>query len=294
MPKTITCFGEVLWDIFPTHKKIGGAPLNVASRLASFNNSVNVISRIGNDTEGEGILNFLKEAKVNTNYIQIDEKLSTGVVSVSLDEKGSATYTIEFPSAWDFIQANNGLISLVNNSDALIFGSLVARHDISRNALFELLNSETYKVFDVNLRPPHYSQELLFELMNKADFIKFNDDELLEICHHLGSKEASIEDNMRFISEATNTPDICVTKGAHGASLMYNNTVYNNKGFSVKVVDTVGAGDSFLATLIHNLLEKNTPKSALNVACAVGAMVAGREGANPKITEEEINSFIDS
>jgi len=128
--------------------------------------------------------------------------------------------------------------------------------------------------------------------MNKADFIKFNNDELYEVCKDKGSKYLSLEQNIRYISKKTNTNNICVTKGRHGAVLMYDGKFYYNSGYLIKVIDTVGSGDSFLASLINKLLKNKDPQEAIDFACAVGALVAKSEGANPKITKERINKFI--
>lgn len=288
----ITCFGEVLWDIFPTHEKIGGAPLNVALRLNSFRHNVSMISAVGNDSYGKKLLDFIYENGVDTNYIQLNSNLDTGKVQVTLNDKGSASYEITYPCAWDRIEFNENLKALVSNSDAFVFGSLVARDPVSKNTLFQLIEEASYNVFDLNLRSPHYTKELLIYLMNKADFIKFNDDELYEVSAYLGSKYFSMEQNIRFISKATNTKHICVTKGNHGAVLLYDDTFYYNSGYLVKVKDTVGAGDSFLGSLISELLNKTNPQKAINFACAVGALVAQSEGANPTISITEIEEFI--
>lgn len=290
----ITCYGEVLWDVFPTHKKIGGAPLNVALRLKSLSNDVSIISKVGNDDLGASLLQFIEEHGVNTSNIQIDSELQTGKVKVTIDEKGSASYDIMFPRAWDAIATTNQDKELVSSSDAFIFGSLIGRNAISRNSLMSLLKLARYKVFDVNLRAPYYTNELLIELMYKADFIKFNDDELLEICNHLGSKFDSIEQNIAFISDYTNTKHICVTKGENGAVLLYDSTLYYNNGYRVNVIDTVGAGDSFLATIVNYLLKKEPTQKAIDIACAVGALVAQSEGANPEITSNNIDDFMSS
>ena len=290
--KNIVCFGEVLWDVFPTHKKIGGAPLNVAVRLQSLENNVSMISSIGADDNGKIIVKFLKEQGVNAENIQVDEKLDTGEVKVILDNNGSASYDINFPRAWDNIQVTEGAKKATQNADAFIFGSLVARHDKSRNALYQLLKLAKFKIFDVNLRAPHYTSEVLSHLMHAADFIKFNDDEIFEIAKKLGFESQFLEQNILFIAKETNTKNICVTKGAHGAILYYNETMFYNSGYKVKVVDTVGAGDSFLASLINKLLKGTSPQDAINFACAVGALVASSEGANPKIEEEAIRKMI--
>ncbi|WP_194767169.1 carbohydrate kinase family protein [Tamlana sp. I1] len=288
----IVCFGEVLWDVFPKHKKIGGAPLNVALRLAAFEHKVAMISAVGTDELGEVLLKYVSENNINTTYIQKLESYKTGEVQVVLNAKGSASYSIEYPRAWDKINLKQDAKLAVEASDAFVFGSLVTRDELSKQTLFDLIEVAKFRVFDLNLRPPFYNKELLIYLMNKANFIKFNDDELYEVCHYLGSKYHGLEQNLRFIAQETNTNQICVTKGQHGAVLLYENRLYYNSGYQIQVQDTVGAGDSFLASLLSKLLNKVAPQDAVDFACAVGALVAQREGANPPLSTFDIETFI--
>ena len=286
------CFGEVLWDVFPSHKKIGGAPLNVALRMNSLGITTTIISRIGKDEDGNDILTFLKDHNVSSDSIQVGEEYKTGVVNVMINEKGNASYDILYPSSWDKITLTNEMIEKVSESDVFIFGSLICRDEISRSTLYALLDKAKYKVFDVNLRTPYFTIEVINELMLKADFIKLNDEELWEISRKLESPYNSFEQNIKFIAEKTNTDQICVTKGAFGAVLYYNDKFYYNSGYFIKVIDTVGAGDSFLASLIVRLLRGKSPQKSLNYACAVGALVAGQEGANPTISAIKIKKYM--
>jgi fructokinase len=292
MTKNIICFGEVLFDVFPTHKKIGGAPLNVALRLASLGINAQIISRVGNDEIGRELLAFIKKNGVDTDTIQIDENLSTGEVIVQLNEKGSASYTINYPVAWDKIICIPEDEIKVKKADALVFGSLVCRDGVSQNSLLEIINYTKYAVFDVNLRAPFYTKEILVNLMMQSDFIKFNDDELYEVSAFLNSPYHSLEQNILFIAEKTNTKHICVTKGSHGAVLYYNEKMYYNSGYKIDVIDTVGSGDSFLAGLLSKLLYDENPQEAIDFACALGAIVAKNEGANPTISSKEIDDFM--
>jgi fructokinase len=132
-------------------------------------------------------------------------------------------------------------VEAVKASDAFIYGSLVVRNRPSRETLFALLDHARYKVFDVNLRPPHYTPERIISLMEAADFVKFNDEELYEICAHLEFNDRSLEACISFISEQTGTDQICVTLGKDGAVLFNNSAFYYNKGYKVTVADTVGA-----------------------------------------------------
>ncbi|WP_289045687.1 carbohydrate kinase [uncultured Olleya sp.] len=292
--KNIVCFGEVLWDVFPTHKKIGGAPLNFAIRLKSLNNNVSIISRIGKDKLGKKGVFFIVDKGINTESLQIDDTLQTGKVKVALDLDGQATYDIQYPRAWDNIQLTEASKQATLDADAFVYGSLAARESTTKHTLYELLKIAKNKIFDVNLRPPYYDIDIVKDLMDEADFIKFNDDEIDMVCADMQFDKQSLEDKIKYIAEQTNTKSICVTKGDKGAVLYYYDEFYYNEGYPIQVIDTVGAGDSFLATLINKLLNNDNPQEAIDFACAIGAIVAGSEGANPKITVEDITNFIES
>jgi fructokinase len=285
-------YGEVLWDVFANEKKIGGAPLNVALRMKTLGCEVTMISCVGNDEDGEAIISQVKSLGLETNTIVRTENFPTGLVNVTINERGSASYEISYPSAWDKIVLNDFAKNIVVDADVLIYGSLVCRDEVSRQSLEELLQTKVYKVFDVNLRKPHYSYEMLEQLMYSADFIKFNDEELLEITAAMESPFTSLVDNMNFIAERTKVTAMCVTRGKHGALLMWEGQLYENGGYPVEVADTVGAGDSFLAALITSLLIGKAPQIAIDFACAVGALVAEAPGANPEISNSRIENLM--
>lgn len=286
------CFGEVLFDNFPTHSKIGGAPLNVSLRLQSYGVNVYMISSVGDDPEGKRIIDCLSNVGVNTEGIQVNSNYGTGQVNVILNEKGVASYDIAYPVAWDKISPKKHYETQIKESDIFIYGSLASRDNTSQSTLKQLLEMAKYKVFDVNLRAPHYTKELLLDLMHHANFIKFNDDELYGVAEFLGSKYHSMEQTIAFVSEQTQTETICVTKGAYGAVLYHQKNLYYNSGYKIKVLDTVGSGDSFLASLIYKLFSGESPQEAINFGCAVGALVAENEGSNPKLTMKNIAKFM--
>jgi len=285
-------YGEVLWDVFDNEKKIGGAPLNVALRMKTLGCDVAMISCVGDDEDGDSIINHIKSLGLETTTIIKSEEFPTGIVNVTLNETGSATYVINYPSAWDKIVLNDTARNIAANADVLIYGSLVCRDQVSRHSLEELLQTKAYKVFDVNLRKPHYTYKILENLMHSADFIKFNDEELLEIAAALKSPFTTLEENINFIADHTKATGICVTKGKDGALLLWEGKRYENTGYPVKVADTVGAGDSFLAALITYLLTGKKPQTAIDFACAVGALVAESPGANPEVPQSKIEELM--
>ncbi len=288
IPKVV-CYGEVLFDKLPTVKKIGGAPLNVAIRVNSLGGQAQLISSVGADQEGNEIIDYLNALDFPTDFIQTCQHYPTGEAKVSLDDKGNATYEIKHPVAWDQITLNQNITTLVAQSDALIFGSLSNRDKKSRTTLLELLKLAKYSVLDLNLRAPHYEQSTLKELILNADLIKCSDEEFNEITSLYKSTYNSIELNVQYIAKITKTKSICITMGANGALFYYDSKFYYCDGYDINVVDTVGAGDSFLAGLVIQLLQNNNkPQYALNFACATGAMVAQNSGANPKIHLHDI------
>lgn len=291
MSKKTICFGEVLWDMFPNEKIIGGAPLNVALRMNALGVDSQIISRVGKDALGEEIQNYLADNQLSKRFLQTSENLPTGQVLVHLNDEGSASYTIAEPVAWDEISLTEDLKEEVSQSDLFLYGSLATRNSHSFSTLNALLSLAPYKVFDVNLRPPFYSMPVLKTLMEAADLIKFNDEELAIIQQELGGTKNDLKDQLLFFAEKTNTPTLCVTLGSEGALLYHQGEFYEQSGFPTKVVDTVGAGDSFLATLLSGILLKTSMQDTLANACAMGAMVAGRKGANPQITQEELAAF---
>jgi len=287
----IACYGEILWDVFPDKKRLGGAPLNVALRLHSFGAKVAMISAVGKDDLGDVAISELEAQSLNTDFIQRPKK-PTGEVTVILDQKGSASYTIQENVAWDAIEATKENLKAVEEVDAFVIGSLAFRDSVNLKALEALIEKSKFTVFDLNLRAPFYELEIVVALMEAADMIKLNDEELELVVMVLGIEGKTLADELKQLSTMTETPTICVTLGAEGAMLLHKDTIYEQVGFPAKVVDTVGAGDSFLATLIYGLRTGETPEDALEVACAVGSLVASKAGANAIVEPEEIEELL--
>ena len=292
--RPIVCYGEILYDVFPDKKLIGGAPFNVAQRIHSLNYPSILVSRVGNDSDGKQALSFLQKQKIPVDFIQQDKNHPTGRVEVTPD-KGNPIYHILKHVAWDYIECSNDLNHLVSKSKALIFGSLSSRCPQSRQTLSKLIPLAKNNVFDVNLRDPYYDQPLIKDLIEKTNFLKCNDFELEILCRYYSITSRELKSQMKELINKTNLEHICVTLGSSGAILYFNQRFYSDDGFPVKVVDTVGAGDSFLGTLIHGLYTHSgtQPQQVLEKANAIGAIVASKSGANPTIDQNEINQLID-
>ncbi len=284
----ICCFGEVLWDLLPTGKLPGGAPMNVATHLQNLGLPAAMISSVGQDALGQELKDFLISKNCNTAYIQQHATLGTGIVKVTLSENLDASYDIVQPIAWDFIDLTNETTNLVSQAKALVFGTLVCRNSHSYHTLLQLLAVSNLKIYDVNLRSPHYSQAIIESLLQQADIVKMNDDELEIIASWYGIIDKSEETKIQELVQKFSLKTLIVTQGSNGAMLWHEEKIYQSSGFKVKVVDTIGSGDSFLAGFLKNYLAGQSPEYCLKYACAIGAVVASHQGANPSISEKDI------
>jgi fructokinase len=291
MKTNIICFGEMLWDVLPTGKQPGGAPMNVAVHLKNLGHNPQMISRVGNDELGKELLAFVNEKGVSTDLIQQGETHLTGVVKANVSDKNEVTYKIVQPVAWDYIQSNEVLESAVEDADVFIYGSLAARSLATADTLFRLLKKARFKVFDVNLRAPHFDPSLIQHLLNEADMVKMNAQEL-EILAGWFCPETDEETAIIRLATRFDIQTICITKGEYGALLWTQGQFYRSGGFEVEVKDTIGSGDSFLAALLTCLLQQQPPAESLKFACAMGSLVATYYGATPFISYAQIQSFL--
>jgi len=287
----VSCFGEVLWDVFPDKKRLGGAPLNVAARLQSIGAKSCIISAIGKDVLGNEALTRIKELGVDINHIQ-QSNTPTGEVIVSFIDKNTPEYKIKESVAWDNIATTEENLSVVSDSDAFIFGSLAMRETFNRETLKALMAKSKCVIFDLNLRKPFYDIELILHLMKASHIVKMNDEELSIIAKALNLKIVNEHQLLEEISEISSTDKICITKGKDGAILYDKGNFYEKSSFDVNVIDTVGSGDSFLAGLVYGILTKKKPLEALTLGMALGGLVASKRGANPLINESEILNLI--
>jgi fructokinase len=290
--KNILCFGEMLWDRLPTGSKPGGAPMNVALHLQRFGLSPWFASRVGDDDAGEELIAFLKMNKIKTGLVQRGKTLPTSEVIVQLDSSGNPSYRICEPVAWDNIAWTHKLAEKAEQAGIIVFGTLAARNDITRQSLLNLLNNRAYRVLDVNLRPPYDRQSIVELLLSKSDFVKMSMHELSTIAGWLEIPWYKEEQGIRKLAEHYGLSGVCITRGENGAILYVRGHYYEHPGYKVEVSDTVGSGDAFLAALIHSFIEHKTPDEALSLACAAGALIATKEGATPFYTLAEIEQIM--
>jgi fructokinase len=295
-------FGEILWDCLPSGRHAGGAPFNVAAHLAQLGVSVSLLSAVGQDSLGDEILEVAQNKGVDVQFVgRARIGLPTGTVIATVDAMGNATYELVQPVAWDEIIVSPEALEAVAKAGAFIFGSLATRSPHNLDQLDRLLTVKgPLKFFDVNLRPPFAHPKRIVELAARADVIKLNHDEVGQIASWLRTGEATpnppgnaeaVAAACAALAKATNTPRICVTMAAAGAALWDQGNLVSAPAPKVVVKDTVGAGDSFMAGLMVGLTRGADPKTVLETACRLGAIVASHDGATPLLPQEIIQDF---
>lgn len=291
---SVVCFGEVLWDIFPDSARPGGAPMNVAYHLRRLGINSEMISRIGNDDLGLKLLQLLKDWQFNTAYIGMDPDHPTSTVDLFTDEHNEVTYTINEQVAWDYIPLLETYISLVQQSDVLVFGSLAMRHETTCQTLMHLLDISRVKVMDLNIRMPFFDIKKIQEALHKTDILKLNKAELNQLIAALDIKDNVAEDKMiNALRERFGINEVLLTNGGNGAWYFAGNESFFQQTYPIKVLDTVGSGDAFLAGFLAKRFSKEPqPATILEYASAVGAFNTTKTGACPHYTTEELDLFM--
>lgn len=290
MNPQILCIGEVLWDSLPRGLFLGGAPLNVACHLRMLGEDVHMASRIGDDELGRQILRRLEQQGLSADLIQVDTQYPTGIVNVTLERQDQPSYEIVAPSAWDFIARDESLQRCAAQAQVLIFGSLAQRGERSRRTIEVLRRSASLNVFDINLRPPFIDRGIIEASLADAHLVKLNDQELLQLSEWFGF-EHRMRPAVSALAAHFQCHTVCVTRGAAGALLWKDGEWFDQPGIEVEVKDAVGAGDAFLAGLIHTLLAGKNGTEMLRFANAVGAYVASHVGATPTLDPVQIKQL---
>jgi fructokinase len=280
----IVGLGELVWDLLPSGKQLGGAPANFAYITNLLGDAGVPASRVGHDSLGDRALQQLAQLGLNATSVQQDLAHPTGTVKVEIDSGGQPQFDILEPVAWDFLEWTPGWHQLAREAHAVCFGSLAQRSPQSRSTIRNFLGvtrPETVRIFDVNLRQNFYTAQVIAESMKLATIVKLNHEELPKLMRLFELEHHREEDSARRLLSLHNLKLVCVTRGAGGSLLISSDQCSEHPGFRVKVADTVGAGDAFTAALVHGYLRGTSLAQINETANRVGAWVASESGATP-------------
>ncbi len=287
--KTILSFGEILWDLLPSGPVLGGAPFNLAFRLHSLGDAALIASRVGADEPGLRALDRMKAAGMDTTYVQRDPGRPTGSAVVRVDELGFPEFSIPPDVAYDGIEARNELLAQAARADAVAFGTLAQRSPVSRETLRQLLGATRGLAFlDLNLREGCYTRETVTESLERADVLKLNEGEALQLAKWWGIRSGSLPELAREIMERWTLSHCLVTLAERGVLGLSARDAYYVPGYRVQVRDACGSGDAFSAGFLHLHLQGRSLLESLRWGNALGAVVATQDGATGGVDREDV------
>jgi fructokinase len=281
--------GEAVWDIFPDSRRAGGAPGNVAYQVQQLGGRALVATRFGRDEAGRALAEHLAGEGLDLSLVQWDDALPTGAVTVHLEDPAHPHYTIHQPAAWDNLSATPELLGAARRADAICFGTLAQRAAASREAIHEVLaaaNPKCLIVYDINLRQHYYDREWIERSLALSKIAKLNHDEVAVVAPLLGLPASPVEFGRALLERRTAVQAVCITRAEEGCTVVTPAEIVEVPGERVNVVDAVGSGDAFSAALIMSLCRGWALKKSIRFANRVGALMATKPGATPRIAGE--------
>ena len=285
---TVVGIGELLWDLLPDGKQLGGAPANFAYHAQCLGANAVVASCVGDDDLGREILRQLDDNGLDVAHVATDARYPTGTVSVELDAEGVPDFTIHQNVAWDFIPASPELLDLASRADAVCFGSLAQRSPASRETIRRFLDATRagcLRIFDINLRQAFFDEETIRRSLAASDVLKLNDDELPVVCGMLSIDGDEREMLARLLDEFS-LRLVALTRGEKGSVLQTPDARSEHPGFAPdQIADTVGAGDAFGAAVALGLLRGDDLDTISRNANRLASHVCSQPGAMPPVPE---------
>jgi fructokinase len=285
MTHSIVAIGEVLWDLLPAGKQLGGAPANFTYHCRSLGAEARLVTRVGDDALGREVLERFRLLGLPTETVQVDPALPTGTVGVVLAPDGQPRFTIHEHVAWDRIAADEAALARAAAADAVCFGSLAQRSEPARRAIRSLVSAarpEALRLFDVNLRPPFVDRGVIADSLSLANALKLNDEELRALTAMFGLA-ADVRESMAELAGRFGLQVVALTRGARGSLLLADGLWSDRPGRAVAVSDTIGAGDAFTAALVVGILAGRPLDEINQHANEVAAFVCSRPGGTPAL-----------
>ncbi|MCB0352149.1 MAG: carbohydrate kinase [Bdellovibrionales bacterium] len=295
MAYSVLSFGELLWDMLPSGKVLGGAPANFALRVSELGEVVRVCSRVGDDALGKEALSLLRELGLSDDLVQKDPSTPTGTVDVTLSQTGTPSYTINRGVAYDEIELTDELVRFATQANLICYGTLVQRSQKTRETLYSLLEAaqpDAEKFYDVNLRKDCFSADTVRNSLKYSSIFKLNDEEVPVVCELLGLSAMEPIAFLRDAIERFSLNACLVTLGHRGliAGSKSGQVVYV-PGFQVSVTDSIGAGDACSAGFAVEYLRSGELRAAGELGNALGALVSSKTGGMSRVTADELRTI---
>lgn len=295
MSHKIVAFGEVVWDILPEGKILGGTPLNMVFRCNSFGEKGYLLSRLGYDNSGDEALDRLEELGISDKNVQIDDEFPTGTVNVSFNDKAEAMYEVAVDVAFDHIEFSAKALKLVRNADCLFYGLLPLRFGISRNTIKELIKEspDSIHFFDLKLFEHFFDKKVVENLLTSSDIVRIKEKEITFLTKELEIQESNLEEFAKQLSEKYKIKLILITRGSKGVFAHHKSKGdFIDKGYDVEVEDNIGSGMAFCAAFLNYYLNGKPIQQALEFGNAAGALNTTKRGATTFFNSKKVLDFM--
>ena len=297
MQNKIIAFGEVVWDILPNEKLLGGTPANLVFRCNSFNEEGHLLSRVGNDELGENALERLKQLGISDENVQIDTEFPTGTVHITFDDNNEPKYNVALDVAFDHIEFSAEALKLVRNANCLFFGLLPQRFGISKNTLRELIKESpgSLHFFDLKLFDHFFNVNVVETLLNSAHIVRVKEREISFLSAQLKFDSTTIESFCAQLANKYKVEIVLVTRGNNGVFAFHEKQgSFYERGYAIDVEDNVGSGMAFSAGFLHFHLNGKGIQEAIGFGNAAGALNTTKRGATTFFNKNDVLGFMES
>lgn len=295
-PPIVVGLGELIWDLLPNGKQLGGATTNFAYISRLLGNSSIIASRVGDDELGREAHNRLAQIGIVTDYLQLDMVHPTGTVGIQIDERGEAHYAMNEDSAWDNLDWTDKFEELATLADTVCFGTMAQRSERARATIIRFVKRtrpDALRIFDVNLRHAFFTAEMLARSLELATIVKLNNDELFTISGMLGMDACEEETLAKQIMDKFDVKLVAITRGENGSVMITKHEEVAHPGIRVNVVDTIGSGDAFAAALAHYYVRRAPLTFISEAANRLGSWIATQVGATPKANSATLERILE-
>ncbi|MFW6289939.1 MAG: carbohydrate kinase family protein [Mariniphaga sp.] len=295
MRKKIVAFGEVVWDMLPDRKVLGGTPSNMVFRSNSFGEEGHLLSRVGDDKLGMQALKRLEELDISINNVQIDSEFPTGTVNITFDEKHEAIFNVTPDVAFDHIEFTPEALKLVRNADCLFYGLLPQRFGISKNTLRELIKESpaSCKFFDLKLFQHFFNTIVVEQLLQSSNIVRIKEKEIGFLTERLGLEIGNLSHFCKQLVDKYKVDLVLITRGPNGVFAFHKEQgQFYDSGYLIEIKDNIGSGMAFAAGFIHYFLNNKPLPEALGFGNAAGALNTTKVGATSHFTKKEVLKFM--
>ncbi|HSM47162.1 MAG TPA: PfkB family carbohydrate kinase [Draconibacterium sp.] len=295
MIKKIVAFGEVVWDILPNGKVLGGTPSNLVYRCNSFSEQGFLLSRVGDDDLGKEAIEKLKELGISDDNVQSDTEFPTGTVFISFENNYDPRYIVTPDVAFDHIEFSAEALKLVRDADCLFYGLLPQRFGISKNTLRELIKEspDSLHFFDLKLFEHFFNVRVVENLLESSNIVRIKEKEISFLSRELGLNDETLNEFSEELSEKYKIDLILVTRGQNGVFAFHKKKgAFFDPGYSIEIVDNIGSGMAFSAGFLHYYLNGKPIQQALNFGNAAGALNTTKRGATSFFNKKDVVNFM--